>query len=189
MAEIVRAGILSVDDGQSEAAAALGMGRGLVMRRIVLPQAMRVIIPPTGNETISMLKTTSLVSTIAVAELLTADAEHHQPHVRDDPAAPHGELLVPGDDVGADRRSVLPRASLSAAVSAVRRSQRIASWPAVARDPLSPPGQRADRAPVNGQRAPMMTDSPDGPRARASASASGSTRCSRASISRSLAAR
>ena len=70
MAEIVRAGILSVDAGQSDAAAALGMGRGLVMRRIVLPQAMRVIVPPTGNETISMLKTTSLVSTIAVAELL-----------------------------------------------------------------------------------------------------------------------
>ncbi len=70
MAEIVRAGILSVDSGQSEAASALGMGRGLIMRRIVLPQAMRVIIPPTGNETISMLKTSSLVSAIAVAELL-----------------------------------------------------------------------------------------------------------------------
>jgi polar amino acid transport system permease protein len=69
MAEIVRAGILSVDEGQSEAASALGMGRGLVMRRIVLPQAMRVIIPPTGNETISMLKLTALVSTIAVPEL------------------------------------------------------------------------------------------------------------------------
>jgi polar amino acid transport system permease protein len=70
MAEIVRAGIISVDEGQAEAAAALGMGRGLVMRRIVLPQAMRVIVPPTGNETISMLKTTSLVSTIAVPELV-----------------------------------------------------------------------------------------------------------------------
>jgi polar amino acid transport system permease protein len=70
MAEIVRAGILSVDTGQSEAAAALGMKRGLVMRRIVLPQAMRVIIPPTGNETISMLKTSALVSVIAVADLL-----------------------------------------------------------------------------------------------------------------------
>jgi polar amino acid transport system permease protein len=70
MAEIVRAGILSVDEGQSEAAAALGMGRVLVMRRIVLPQAMRVIVPPTGNETISMLKTTSLASAIAVPELL-----------------------------------------------------------------------------------------------------------------------
>jgi len=61
MAEIVRAGILSVDEGQTEAAAALGMARGQLMRRIVLPQAMRVIIPPTGNEVISMLKTTSLV--------------------------------------------------------------------------------------------------------------------------------
>jgi polar amino acid transport system permease protein len=70
MAEIVRAGILSVDEGQTEAASALGMGRGLITRRIVLPQAMRVIIPPTGNETISMLKTSALVSTIAVPELL-----------------------------------------------------------------------------------------------------------------------
>lgn len=70
MAEIVRAGILSVDEGQSEAAQSLGMTRALSMRRIVLPQAMRVIIPPTGNETISMLKTTSLVSVITVPELL-----------------------------------------------------------------------------------------------------------------------
>jgi polar amino acid transport system permease protein len=69
MAEIVRAGILSVSEGQSEAAAALGMRRGPIMRRIVLPQAMRVIIPPTGNELISMLKTTSLV----VAVPLTTD--------------------------------------------------------------------------------------------------------------------
>ncbi|MGH2997973.1 MAG: amino acid ABC transporter permease [Gaiellaceae bacterium] len=72
MSEIVRAGIISVDEGQSEAASALGMTRLLTMRRIVLPQAMRVIIPPTGNETISMLKTTSLVSVIAVTELLYA---------------------------------------------------------------------------------------------------------------------
>ena len=70
MSEIVRAGIISVDEGQAEAAQALGMTRLLAMRRIVLPQAMRVIIPPTGNETISMLKTTSLVSVIAVTELL-----------------------------------------------------------------------------------------------------------------------
>lgn len=72
MSEIVRAGILSVDEGQAEAAAALGMRPGLVLRRIVLPQAMRVVIPPTGNETISMLKTSALVSTIGVAELLFA---------------------------------------------------------------------------------------------------------------------
>lgn len=70
MAEIVRAGISSVDEGQEEAAAALGMSRIMTMRRIVLPQAMRVIIPPTGNETISMLKTTSLASVVAFPELL-----------------------------------------------------------------------------------------------------------------------
>lgn len=71
MAEIVRAGIISVEHGQTEAAQALGMTRLLVMRRIVLPQAMRVIIPPTGNETISMLKTTSLAFVAAVPELFT----------------------------------------------------------------------------------------------------------------------
>jgi len=70
MAEIVRAGMISVDEGQTDAAQALGMRRLQALRRIVLPQAMRVIIPPTGNETISMLKTTSLVSVIAVSELL-----------------------------------------------------------------------------------------------------------------------
>ncbi|HLX31537.1 MAG TPA: amino acid ABC transporter permease [Gaiellaceae bacterium] len=69
--EIVRAGIISVDEGQTEAAQALGMTRLLTMRRIVLPQAMRVIIPPTGNETISMLKTTSLAVNAAGAELFT----------------------------------------------------------------------------------------------------------------------
>jgi polar amino acid transport system permease protein len=70
MAEIVRAGILSVGEGQTEAAASLGMTRLKTMRLVVLPQAMRVIIPPTGNETIGMLKTTSLVgATIAYPEL------------------------------------------------------------------------------------------------------------------------
>ena len=72
MAEIVRAGIISVDEGQTDAAQSLGMTRMQTMRRIVLPQAMRVIIPPTGNETISMLKTTSLASVITVTELLYA---------------------------------------------------------------------------------------------------------------------
>jgi polar amino acid transport system permease protein len=72
MAEIVRAGIISVGEGQTEAAQSLGMSRLQIMRRIVLPQAMRVIIPPTGNETISMLKTTALVSVIAYTELLLA---------------------------------------------------------------------------------------------------------------------
>jgi polar amino acid transport system permease protein len=70
MSEIVRAGIISVDQGQFDAAKAVGMTQGQTMRRIVLPQAMRVIIPPTGNETISMLKNSSLVYVIAVTELL-----------------------------------------------------------------------------------------------------------------------
>ncbi len=70
MSEIVRAGIISVDEGQTEAAQALGMSRLQTMRRVVLPQAMRVIVPPTGNETISMLKTSSLVSVITVTDLL-----------------------------------------------------------------------------------------------------------------------
>ncbi len=66
MAEIARAGIQSVDQGQTEAAQALGMPPGKTMRRIVLPQAMRVIIPPTGNETIAMIKDTSLLSVIPI---------------------------------------------------------------------------------------------------------------------------
>jgi polar amino acid transport system permease protein len=70
MAEIVRAGMLSVDEGQVEAAQALGMRSTLTMQRVVLPQAMRVIIPPTGNEFIGMLKTSSLASVITYAELL-----------------------------------------------------------------------------------------------------------------------
>ena len=70
MSEIVRAGILSVDEGQAEAATALGLSRMQTLRRIVLPQAMRVIVPPFGNETISMLKTTSLVAYVPYYELL-----------------------------------------------------------------------------------------------------------------------
>jgi polar amino acid transport system permease protein len=75
MAEIVRAGIISVDEGQTEAAQTLGMTKSQTLRRIVLPQAMRVIIPPTGNETISMLKTTSLVIVIAGSDLFTASQD------------------------------------------------------------------------------------------------------------------
>ncbi|MGW7317296.1 amino acid ABC transporter permease [Streptomyces sp. NPDC054854] len=74
MAEIVRAGIQSVDEGQSEASHALGMTRTQTMRRVVLPQAMRVIIPPTGNEFINMLKTSSLVSAVQYTELLRASS-------------------------------------------------------------------------------------------------------------------
>jgi polar amino acid transport system permease protein len=75
MSEVVRAGIISVDHGQTEAAQALGMTRVAVMRRIVLPQAMRVILPPTGNETISMLKTSSLAYITTVAELFYVQTE------------------------------------------------------------------------------------------------------------------
>ncbi len=70
MSEIVRAGILSVDPGQTEAAKSLGMTPRKTMSRIVLPQALRVIIPPLGNEFNNMLKTTSLLSVIGVSELL-----------------------------------------------------------------------------------------------------------------------
>ena len=69
MTEIVRAGIQSVDAGQTEAAKSLGMTYPTTMRRIVLPQALRVVIPPTGNEFIAMLKNSSLVSAISVSEL------------------------------------------------------------------------------------------------------------------------
>ncbi|MEV7531910.1 amino acid ABC transporter permease [Streptomyces hydrogenans] len=74
MAEIVRAGIQSVDEGQTEAAHALGMSQTKTMRRIVLPQAMRVIVPPTGNEFINMLKTSSLVSAVQYTEVLRASS-------------------------------------------------------------------------------------------------------------------
>ena len=72
MAEIIRAGIKSVPTGQSEAASSLGMHPALVMKRIIMPQAMRFIVPPTGNETINLLKMTSLVTFIAVDDLLYA---------------------------------------------------------------------------------------------------------------------
>ena len=76
MREIIRAGIDSIDKGQMEAAKSLGMRYALAMRRIVLPQAARVIVPPLGNEFNNMLKTTSLVFTIGVYEMF-ADAEIH----------------------------------------------------------------------------------------------------------------
>ena len=116
MAEIVRGGIQSVDPGQSEAAGALGMSRTQTLRRIVLPQAMRVIVPPTGNETISMLKTTSLVVVIAYFELTVAVQTDLLAHVPDDPAADRGRALVPGLDVGALGRADVHRAPVRARV-------------------------------------------------------------------------
>lgn len=70
MAEIIRGGLLSVDRGQAETAEAFGMTKGRALRRIIIPQAMRSIVPPTGNQLISMIKATSLVSVIAMADLL-----------------------------------------------------------------------------------------------------------------------
>ncbi|MDR1710576.1 MAG: amino acid ABC transporter permease [Propionibacteriaceae bacterium] len=72
MTEVVRAGLLSVDKGQSEAAATLGMSPAQTFRRIVLPQTLRVIIPPIGNSAIGMLKTSSLATAISARELLNA---------------------------------------------------------------------------------------------------------------------
>jgi polar amino acid transport system permease protein len=69
MTEIVRAGIISIDPGQMEAAKSLGMTYGKAMRRIILPQAARVIVPPLGNEFNNMLKTTSLLTVVSVPEL------------------------------------------------------------------------------------------------------------------------
>lgn len=71
MSEIIRSGMLSVDHGQTEAGLSLGMTRARLLRRIVLPQAMRVIIPPTGNEFVGMLKLTSLVAVVSGSELLS----------------------------------------------------------------------------------------------------------------------
>ncbi|KZS50346.1 amino acid ABC transporter permease [Rhizobium anhuiense] len=70
MAEIIRGGLLSVDRGQFETAEAFGMTKGRALWRIIIPQAMRSIVPPTGNQLISMIKATSLVSVIAMADLL-----------------------------------------------------------------------------------------------------------------------
>jgi polar amino acid transport system permease protein len=72
MTEIIRAGILSVESGQMDAGQSLGMTRLQTMRRIVLPQALRVVVPPTGNEFIAMLKNTSIAAAISLVELLHA---------------------------------------------------------------------------------------------------------------------
>ena len=75
MGEIVRAGLLSVDKGQTEAAKALGYRPWQTLRAVVLPQAMRAIVPPTGNQVIGMLKYTSLASVVALSEQMTSVEE------------------------------------------------------------------------------------------------------------------
>jgi len=75
MSEIIRAGLLSVDPGQELAGRALGMTRPQILRKVIVPQAVRIVIPPTGNEFITLLKLTSLASVISLHELLTAANE------------------------------------------------------------------------------------------------------------------
>jgi polar amino acid transport system permease protein len=72
MAEIIRSGLISVDPGQELAGRALGMSRRRILRRVIVPQAVRIVIPPMGNEFITLLKLTSLATVISVTELLTA---------------------------------------------------------------------------------------------------------------------
>lgn len=92
MAEIIRAGLLAVDPGQELAGRALGMKRWQILRRVVVPQAVRIVIPPTGNEFITLLKLTSLASVISVHELLTAAQE--QASVKFSFAEVYGAALV-----------------------------------------------------------------------------------------------
>ena len=112
MAEIVRAGIISVDNGQTEAAQALGMTRIQVMQRVVLPQAMRVIIPPTGNETISMLKTIVARLHHHHPRALLRAAAHRRLQLPDRRAAHRGQHLVHRGHFDPHLRPVLPRAAL-----------------------------------------------------------------------------
>ena len=93
MAEIVRAGIQSIDPGQMEAAKSLGMTYGLGMRRIILPQALRVILPPTGNEFNNMLKSSSLASVISHRRIVAA-REQPEPPLLQDPGNLHHHLLL-----------------------------------------------------------------------------------------------
>jgi ABC-type amino acid transport system permease subunit len=75
MSEIIRSGLMSVDPGQELAGRALGMSRRQILRKVVVPQAVRIVIPPTGNEFITLLKLTSLASVISLHELLTSANE------------------------------------------------------------------------------------------------------------------
>ena len=104
MAEIVRAGILAVDPGQTEAAKSLGMTYGQTMSRIVLPQAARVIIPPLGNEFNNMLKTTSLLSALSIFELYNTFSVAAGQFVRNVRVVRRVRGLVPAADDHLGRR-------------------------------------------------------------------------------------
>ena len=193
MAEIVRAGILAVDPGQMEAARALGMTPGKAMRRIVLPQAARVIIPPLGNEFNNMLKTTSLLFVLSVAGALvkfqtSSRTQHFVPSVR---VLPRGRGLVPaadhdlGRDPGRGSSDAWPRARRA------RRSRRARLRGAAHRIPNPEPSGRPTRRPGTDD-GPVAVEPPRRDRRRArprrqrrraptSTSSSATTRCSRAS--------
>ena len=115
MAEIIRAGISSVPEGQTEASTALGMSWWMTMRRTILPQAMRVIIPPTGNEVISMLKTTSLVIAVPYsAGALWPSTRDRRGVLPADSVADGRRDVVPGHHQRPHGRAVLPGAVLLA---------------------------------------------------------------------------
>ena len=111
--EIVRSGLIAVDEGQTEAAMSLGMTRGQTLRLVVLPQAMRVIIPPTGNEVISMLKTTSLVVALGGGRPARGRHQHLHPDVPDHADADSRQPLVLDRVDDSFNRPVLPRAITS----------------------------------------------------------------------------
>jgi hypothetical protein len=107
MAEIARAGIASVDDGQVKAAQALGMSRQQTFRRIILPQAMRMIVPPTANEAIGLLKTSSIASVIAVTGVALFHTAHLRGQLPDHSAADCGQYLVSDGHDNPDDRPTL----------------------------------------------------------------------------------
>ena len=153
MSEIARSGLISVDEGQIEAATSLGMTRAQTLRLVILPQAMRVIIPPTGNEVISMLKTTSLAAAIArhraaAVRPTTSTAANYKIM----PAADRGQPVVPDRDDGAVGRPVLRRAVLLARARCARRRPRrssVSAWTCAASGP------RCARGPASRAVAPV----------------------------------
>ena len=142
MAEIIRAGIISVDEGQTEAAQSLGMSRLLALRLIVLPQAMRVVIPPTGNETISMLKTSSLASVVVAPELLFRAQQIYAANYKVIPLLMVASLQYLWVTSRPDGGAVLPRTTLCAG-----RGPPFAPDPPATAAPLAayPPGRPQHR--------------------------------------------
>ncbi len=125
-AEIVRGGISGVSKGQTEAAYSLGLTPGATTRRIVLPQAMRIIVPPTGNEVLTMLKETSLVSVIAGRDLMTAVQQIYSQNYQVIPLLVVGGLwyLILTSVLSVPQRALerrFGRSTVSAGTSGVRR--------------------------------------------------------------------